>query len=137
MLEGMAGSPNRLDLLSGSCRETMRGHRERPVKLAGREDLDALFVALEQADSHQRRHVHRRAGLELLKVLQVHTLVLDAGPVGEAAPIRELLDQRELATLEVRRHAATGPGILALGALAGRRAAPRAEATADPPTLAM
>src|SRR6266496_1665334 len=137
MLEGMAGSPSRLDLLAGGCRESMRFHGERPVKITSREDLHPLFVALEQTNRHQQGHVHRRAGFELLKILQVHALILDAGPVGEAAPIRQLLDQRQLATLEVRRHAAAGPGVLALGALAGRRAAPRAEATADAPALAV
>src|SRR4051812_13001894 len=96
-----------------------------------------LAVVLDQAGGDQRGDVHRRAGLEPLEVLQVDRLVLDARAVDEATPERQLLDELQLATLEVRGHAPARAGVLALGPLAGRRAAPRAEAAADPPALPM
>src|SRR5690349_3980238 len=68
MLEGIAGSPSRLDLLAGGRRETMCRDRERVAELAGAKHLDALLVTLEQPDRDQRGHVHGCASRELLKI---------------------------------------------------------------------
>ena len=49
MLEGMAGSPSRLDLLAGGCRESVRGDGQRPVDVAGPKHFDVLAGILDEA----------------------------------------------------------------------------------------
>src|SRR5688572_804437 len=137
MLEGMAGSPSRLDLLAGGRGKTMRRDGERAVQIAGPQDLDPLALVLDQASADQRLQVHSRASLERLQVLEVDALILNAVDVVEASTVRQLLDERKLAALKLGRDAAAGPGILALGPLAGRRASAGAQAPADPPTLSV
>ena len=100
----------------------MRRHGKRAVKLAVPQDLDPLALVLDQAGADQRRQVHGCASLKRLQVLQVDALILNAVDVVEATPVRQLLDERKLAALKLGRDAAAGPGLLALGPLAGRRA---------------
>src|SRR5215212_5543410 len=137
IVEPMAGSPSRLNLLAGRCGKLVGRHGERAIQLAGAEHLDLLAVVLEQPGRDQRRHVDRRSGRERGQVGQVDGLVLDAVHVAEAAPVRQLPDQRQLAALEIGRHATAGAGLLALGALAGRGASAGADSTADSPPHAM
>src|SRR5439155_22971198 len=66
----------------------------------------------------------------------VHDRVLDTERVAEAASVREAPDQRELAALEIGRHAATAARLLALRAFAGGGSLSGAVATADPTALA-
>src|SRR5215212_729040 len=137
IVEPMAGSPSRLNLLAGRCREFVGRHGQRAIQLAGAEHLDLLAIVLQQPGPDQRRHVDGGPGREPGQVGQVDGLVLDAVHVVEAASVRQPPDQRQLAALEVRRDAAAGSGLLALGALAGRGASAGAEPTTDPPPLAM
>src|SRR4051812_43606865 len=114
----------------------MSRHSQRAIEVASAQHLDLLAVILQDANRHQRLDVdgiHRHPD----QVRQVDGLVLDAVQAPEAAPIRQLLDQRQLAALEVRRNPAAGPGLLALLALASRGAPARAEAPTDAPALAM
>src|SRR4051794_39254592 len=114
----------------------MSRYGQRAIEVAGAQNLDLLAVVLEDADRHQRLDVDGVDG-HPGEICQVDGLVLDAIQAAEAAPVRQLLDQRQLAALEVRRNAAAGPGLLALLALASRGAPARAEAPADATALAM
>src|SRR4051812_47672121 len=114
----------------------MSRHSQRAIEIAGAKHLDLLAVVLEDADRHQRLDVDAVDG-HPGQVCQVDGLVLDAVQAAEAAPIRQLLNQRQLTALEVRRNPAAGPGLLALLALASRGAPARAEAPTDAPALAV
>jgi hypothetical protein len=123
-------SAGRLDTLAGYLRKAVGTHRQGVRQIAIGKNLHQLGI-IQQAGRDQLVGPDQASFLEAGQIAKVDWLVLDSIAIDEPTPIGEPLDQRELAALEVRRDAAPGAGLLALGPLAGRGAPTRAEASTE------
>src|SRR6056297_1886382 len=118
------------DLLAGRRRDGIDVDRQRFGELALAEDLDRSLL-LDQTLGGQGLDRDLVAGLEgVLETCHVDHGEHDLVGVVEARQLRLTPHQRHLATLEVLRDGAAGPG--ALGAAAGGLAATAAITTGDP-----
>src|SRR6266849_5838694 len=118
LLDLLAGTACRFDLLARRRRELRRLHVELLGQLAVAEDLDAVDGALDDARLAQNAFVDGGAVIEALQIADVHDGVLFLEDVGESA-LRQTAVQRHLAALEAEHARVAGARLLPLLAAAG------------------
>src|SRR6185503_4075791 len=111
------GAARGFDLLAGASRKLVRAHGELDGQLAFAQDFDRAALAAQDAHGLELLGPDRAALGKAGQVAHVDFAGFDAEGVDEAAAVRQLANERQLAALEVGWDTAAGTGVLAFGAL--------------------
>src|SRR5262245_41992466 len=130
------GTARGLDLLAGAGTELVSTHRQFYRQVTLTKNFYGAAPAAQDARDVKFLGPDDTPDGKIVQVADIDLAKLDAERVAEAASIRQLADQRQLATLEVRRYSAARSSVLALGALATSLDFAAAMAAADSNALA-